>query len=104
MIRVSVLYPNEAGKKFDLDYYANTHMELVRQKYGSFGMIRLEIDKGIGTAEPGQSAPFIATGHLYFNSVEDFRKALATHGPEMMGDIPNYTNIEPQIQISEIVE
>jgi len=104
MIRVTVLYPNGPGKKFDLDYYANKHMELVRQKYSSFGMLRLEVDKGVGTAEPGAPAPFVAAGHMYFNALEDFHNALATHGEEMMGDIPNYTNIEPQIQISEIVE
>jgi len=26
-----------------------------------------------------------------------------THGREIMGDVPNYTDIQPQFQISEIV-
>ena len=32
MIRVSVLYAHEAGKKFDHDYYVNKHMKLVRER------------------------------------------------------------------------
>jgi hypothetical protein len=32
MIRVSVLYPNESGKKFGHDYYANTHMPLTARR------------------------------------------------------------------------
>jgi hypothetical protein len=35
--------------------------------------------------------------------VEDFQKGMAAHGQELMADIPNYTNIPPTIQISEIV-
>ena len=28
MIKVSVLYPNTEGSKFDLDYYVNSHMPM----------------------------------------------------------------------------
>jgi uncharacterized protein (TIGR02118 family) len=45
----------------------------------------------------------VAACHLYFNAVADFQKGIAAHGTEIMGDIPNYTDISPQIQISEIV-
>jgi len=30
MIKVSVLYPNEKGKKFDMDYYGTKHLPLVQ--------------------------------------------------------------------------
>jgi hypothetical protein len=33
----------------------------------------------------------------------DFQKGIAAHGTEIMGDIPNDTDISPQIQISEVV-
>jgi len=29
MIKVSVLYPNGEGKKFDMDYYFNQHVPMV---------------------------------------------------------------------------
>ena len=35
MIKVSVFYPNNEGSKFDMNYYCNTHMPMVRQKLGA---------------------------------------------------------------------
>ena len=29
MIKVSVIYPNTDGKKFDINYYTSKHLELV---------------------------------------------------------------------------
>jgi len=34
--------------------------------------------------------------------VEDFESALEAHGDESLGDLPNFTNVEPVIQVSEI--
>jgi uncharacterized protein (TIGR02118 family) len=103
MIRVTVLYPNESGKKFDHDYYKNKHMTLVAERLKSFGLIRYEVDKGVAGGAPGAPAPFVGACHLYFNALGDFQKGIGAHSKEIMGDIPNYTNIQPQIQISEIV-
>jgi len=35
MIKVSVLYPNGVGAKFDIDYYCTQHMPMVQEKCGS---------------------------------------------------------------------
>ncbi len=104
MIRIMGLYPNESGKKFDLDYYVNKHLPLLHQRLDPLGLVRAEIDKGVSGLEAGEPAPYIAVAYLYFNSVEEFQTALATHSAELMADIPNYTNIQPQIQISEIAD
>jgi uncharacterized protein (TIGR02118 family) len=101
MIRVTVLYPNEAGKRFDHAYYAGKHLPMVMDRLK--GMVRYEVDKGLAGGGPGTPAPFVAACHLYFNTAADFEKGIGAHGPEIMGDIPNYTDISPQIQISEIV-
>jgi uncharacterized protein (TIGR02118 family) len=103
MIRVSVLYANEAGKKFDADYYKNKHMKLVGERLKSFGLLRYEVDKGLAGGAPNSAAPFVGACHLYFATVEEFQKGMAAHGQELVGDIPNYTNIPPTIQISDIV-
>ncbi|HEU4368890.1 MAG TPA: EthD family reductase [Methylomirabilota bacterium] len=103
MVRISVLYPNEPGKKFDHDYYINKHMKLVRDRLTSFGLVRTEVDKGVAGGAPGSSAPYVAIGHVYVNALEGFQKGMGQHGKEIMGDIPNYTNIQPQMQISEII-
>ena len=103
MIKVTVLYPNEEGKKFDMDYYLGQHMPLVHSRLDSAGLLRTEVEKGVSSADPNAPAPFVAIGVLYFNTVEEVHEAFKTHGREVMGDIPNYTDISPQIQISEIV-
>ena len=103
MFRVSILYPNEPGKKFDWDHYINKHMVLAQERLEPFGLVRTEVDKAVTAEGPGAS-PFIGAGHLYFDSVEDFQKGFAEHGAEFMADMPNYTDIMPQIQISEIVK
>ena len=103
MIKVSVLYPSEEGKKFDMDYYTGKHMPMVQSRLDSMGLLRIEVERGVSSADPNAPAPFVAIGVLYFNKVEEVHEAFKTHGREIMGDIPNYTDISPQIQISEIV-
>ena len=41
-------------------------------------------------------------GHVDFDSVEAFQAAYGPHAEALMGDIPNYTDIQPTIQISEV--
>jgi uncharacterized protein (TIGR02118 family) len=103
MVRISVLYPNESGKKFDHDYDVNKHMKLVRDRLTSFGLVRTEVDKGVAGGAPGSSAPYVAVGHVYVNALDGFQKGMGQHGKEIMADIANYTDIQPQMQISEII-
>jgi uncharacterized protein (TIGR02118 family) len=71
MFRVSVMYAGKDGGKFDFDYYAKKHMALVRERLGGFGLQRVEVDKGLAGGAPGQAAPYVCTGHLYWNSLDD---------------------------------
>jgi uncharacterized protein (TIGR02118 family) len=104
MVCISVLYPTAPGKKFDHDYYAEKHVPLVMDRCKSYGMIRYEIDRGLAGGAPGSPAPHACIGRLYFNTVEEFQKAMGAHGPEIIGDVPHYTDIEPQIQISQMTQ
>ena len=103
MIRVSVLYPNKSGARFDHHYYSTTHVQLIKEKLGPAGLVRVEIDRGVGGASEGAPAPYTAVGHLLFDSLDAFGSAMATHGEALAADIPNYTDLEPSVQISEIL-
>lgn len=103
MIRVTVLYPHDPSKKFDFDYVVNNHLPMVQRLLGPIGLQSAGIDKGISTADPNAPAPYVALNHLLFNTVEEVHQGFMTHGSEIMSDIKNYTDITPQIQISEIV-
>ena len=104
MITVTVMYPNDADKKFDLDYYVNTHIPMVQRLLGPEGLVRGEVEKGISGTDPNSPPTYVVVGHLYFNTVEEVHSGFMTHGREIMGDIKNFTEIAPVFQISETVE
>ena len=101
MIKVSVFYPNNDGSKFDIDYYCNSHIPMVRQKLGA-ACKNAAVEHGIAGATPGSRPGFVAMGHLYFETIEAFQTAFAAHAEAIMADIPNYTDIQPTLQISEV--
>jgi uncharacterized protein (TIGR02118 family) len=101
MIKVTVLYPNPAGTKFDMAYYLNHHIPLVQRLLGS-ALKGVSVEHGISGEQPGSPAPYIATGHLVFDSVRGFQTSFGSHAQEIMEDIPKYTNSEPLLQIGEV--
>jgi uncharacterized protein (TIGR02118 family) len=101
MIKGSVLYPNDAGNTFNIDYYCEKHMPMVRQKVGA-ACKRVEVEHGLAGGTPGSKPAYVAIGHLYFDSVPAFQAAFGPHAKEIMSDVPNYTNLQPVIQISEV--
>jgi uncharacterized protein (TIGR02118 family) len=101
MIKVSVLYENTPGKKFDMAYYCAKHIPMVRQKLGA-ACKRTEVDQGLGGVQPGSKPAFIAQAHFLFDSIESFQQAFAPHAESIMADIPNYTDLAPIIQLNEV--
>jgi uncharacterized protein (TIGR02118 family) len=102
MIKVTVFYPHAVGKTFDMDYYINKHAPLVTKTMGD-ALKGASYDKGLAGGAPGSPATYVAMANLYFNSVEEFGQAFEASAPIFMGDLPNYTNIEPVVQISELM-
>lgn len=103
MIRIAILYPRENEKTFNVEYYVSTHMALVHEKLASRGLKGLQVDKGLAGVARGES-PFFAISYLVFENLEDFFAAFEEVGEELLSDIPNYTDVEPLIQISEVLE
>lgn len=101
MTKVSVMYPNGASTRFDMDYYLGKHMPMVKAKLGA-ALKKVEVDHGLGGGQPGSSPAFVAMCHLHFDSVEAFQQAFGAHAPEILADIPNYTNAEPTVLVSEV--
>jgi uncharacterized protein (TIGR02118 family) len=103
MICVSVLYPNSPGKRFDHVYYEQKHRPLVMERLAAYGIARYEIAQGISGLAPGSEPIFACIGNLYFNTVAEFQQGMAAHAAEFIADIPNFTDIQPQFQISQTV-
>jgi uncharacterized protein (TIGR02118 family) len=101
MIKVSVLYPNTPGSRFDTSYYFNKHIPLVREKLGS-SLRSLSVEQGLGGIQPGSPPPYTMMFHMLFDSVEAFQQSFGPHAEAVVGDIPNYTDTQPTIQISDV--
>lgn len=102
MIKVSVMYPNNAGVQFNHDYYRDTHMPLVKAKMGDSCKF-YTVDKGLAGGTPGTPPTYVGMCHIYCDTVEAFLAGFGPHAKEIMGDVPNYTNAQPVVQISEVV-
>jgi uncharacterized protein (TIGR02118 family) len=102
MIKVSVMYPSSAGARFNHEYYRDTHMPLVKARMGS-ACKSYTVDKGLSGGVPGSPAAYVGMCHIFCDSVESFQGSFGPHAKEIMADIPNYTDIAPVVQISEVV-
>ncbi len=104
MIKISILYPNNKGSRFDMSYYIDTHMPMsIGLLSAHSGFKGVSVERGLGGAMPGTDAAYIVMCHFLFNSAEDFMAAFTPHAAELQGDMLNYTNIEPIIQVSEVL-
>ncbi|MBI2685439.1 MAG: EthD family reductase [Acidobacteria bacterium] len=102
MIKVTVLYPSGEGKTFDMDYYCNVHRPLSRKVFGE-ACKSFDIDYGLSGPFPGSTPPYLAIGHLTFESVDAFMEIMMPNAAILMEDIPRFTNASPVVQIGEIV-
>jgi uncharacterized protein (TIGR02118 family) len=103
MTKISILYPNHKGSRFDMNYYLNTHMPMSIERLSSAkGFRGVSVERGVSGIVPGSAPTYIAMCHFLFDSVEDFMTAFTPHASVLQGDIPNYTDVEPTIQVNEV--
>ena len=102
MIKVSVMYPNTPGARFDHDYYRDKHMPLVKARMGDTCQY-YTVDMGLAGGTPDAPPVYVAMCHLFCDSVEAFQRGFGPHAKEIMADIANYTDLKPVIQISHEV-
>jgi len=101
MVRVSVLYPNKPGGRFDMNYYLTKHMPMVREKLGA-ALKGVTVEQGISGMAPDSKPEFVTMCHLLFESRAAHDAAVAPHEKALVGDIPNFTDIEPHFQFSDV--
>jgi uncharacterized protein (TIGR02118 family) len=103
MFNISSIYPQQEDAWFDFDYYLNTHMPhsiaLLSKVKGFRGV---SVERGVNITEPPLVSSYVAMCHYYFETLEDFLAAFMPHANELQGDIVNYTNIQPTIQVNEV--
>ena len=94
MISVVILYPQSDDTTFDMDYYTSKHMPLLAEAIG-------DACKGWGVSGP--AAKYHAVGWAMVDSQEAFDAAMGQRGAEIIGDVPNYTNVRPEMIVGPVV-
>lgn len=103
MIKVAILYPNGEDKTFDMEYYSTRHMPLAASLFGE-SLVAMSIDKGLASTTPGVPAPYLAIGYFYFENLETMKSTMGAHSEKLRADVANYTNIQPVLLVSEVVQ
>lgn len=102
MIKVSAYYSRRDGCRFDFDYYCRTHLPMVRDRLGA-ACRGIAVDRGVAGGAPGSASRFVAVAHLYFDSTAAFDAAFGPHAEAILADVPNYTDLSPEIEFSEVL-
>lgn len=99
-LTLQVLYPVVPETTFDHDYYETKHMALVEELMGPYASL-IQATKGVAGG-PDIPAPFYAIATIVFETKEKMQAAMANAG-QLTADIPNYTNVRPQMLIGETI-
>ena len=101
MITINVLYKNTDTLKFNMNYYLSTHIPLINKLLGS-ALKGTVVQHGISGGAPGSKAEYLVITQLKFDSVESYQAAFGPNAPAVMGDLPNFCNEQPTIQVSDV--
>jgi uncharacterized protein (TIGR02118 family) len=94
MLAVTILYPRTEDSTFDMDYYTSSHMPMFAESFG-------DACQGWGAANIA-AGKYAAMGWLVVTDQAGFDAAMGAHGAKIKGDVPNYTNVRPEMLIGEI--
>ena len=86
-----------------MSYYLKTHMPLVMNKWGQYGLQKWDVIQ-YGPGADGAKSQYSVCAVLTWGKGEDMGKAGA--GPEaaeIFGDIPNFSNKQPIILTGDMV-
>lgn len=103
MVKISILYPIEAGTRFDMDYYLKVHMPMsIERLANAAGFIGVTVEEGMTGAEPASPPKYVAMCDYLFESFDAFMNAFLPHADLLQGDMPNYTDVTPVIQVNAV--
>ncbi len=60
------------------------------------------MEHGVSGVQPGTKLAYVVMCNYTFDSAEAFLAAFIPHAQVLQGDMPNYTDIEPVMQFSDI--
>ncbi|GAA4445965.1 hypothetical protein GCM10023189_00570 [Nibrella saemangeumensis] len=101
MVKLTVLYPQHTDSHFDMRYYLDSHIPMVKERLTPLGLVRVDVEEGMASGAPDSQTLYSMIGRLNFNSLEELHNALEAYGEELIRDMSNFTDVQPQMQISQ---
>jgi uncharacterized protein (TIGR02118 family) len=99
MIDVMVAYPNTDTLAFNDAYYLEYHSPLVHSLLDKHGLSYLRVHRRL---DP--QSPYHLMAHLGFDTKQAFESAFEEVGQRLLADIANFTNVEPVLQVNEVID
>lgn len=103
MFRTLALFPKTAASHFDMDYFLTKHIPMVEELLEDHGLVRIEVEEGVSVAPPGPTVSYTVLASLNFSTLKALEGAMATHGAQLSADFANFTNVQPQLQVNEVI-
>src|SRR5829696_4271170 len=85
MAMVTVLYNQPKDTATFEKYYAGTHLPLVQASQREIGFVRADLTRFSSTADR-KKPTYYRQAELYFNSMDDLKKGIATAGFKKVAD------------------
>jgi uncharacterized protein (TIGR02118 family) len=98
---MTIVYRYAPDARFDFDYYENTHMPLIMDRYGD-SISRFELRRGQPGAD-GAPPPYLATITIWIADAEAFDAAAAQYQAGIRADVDKFTDAELIAQRDRIV-
>ena len=101
---VTVVFPNDADAKYDIDYYTKTHMTLIEKHWSKYGLQGWSVTK----YRPGLDGapPLYAFGsEIFWESEEGMKSAFgSSEVAEIMEDVARFSNKHPIFLIGQTIK
>ena len=98
---LQVIYPVRDDAVFDYDYYLDNHLPLLQEHWGEL-IEGIEVTKGLASG-PDIPAAYLLIATVTFPDLDSLDEAMGESGGQLIDDVPNFTNVRPQILIGELI-
>lgn len=96
-VSLNVIYPNQAGAKFDAAYYRSSHIPLAMKVMKATSVLLIE-----GVPMGTTPAPYVMIAHFEFPSFDAVNAAVADPAmAEVRADVARFTDIKPTLMLGK---
>ena len=100
MVKLTVMYPWHEGYRFDMEYYTQKHIDVHKKDPNVLGII---IEEGQSAFRGGDTPEMVCVAHFFYDSIGKLNESRTPEkGKIQLADLPNFTDIIPCDQISEV--